>query len=94
MSKYILHIKNPTRATHTLNKGQKNRHTAEECFDNTPTAIFPHVWKAVNINMNEIPKISTLKSFFESGVILWVVLPSSQLQSGKKYIYFPLKAST
>lgn len=35
----------------------------------TPTAIFPHVWKAVNINMNEIPKISTLKSFFESGDI-------------------------
>lgn len=42
-----------------------------------PTAIFPHVWKAVNININETPKIIMLKSFFDSGDILCFLAKSS-----------------
>lgn len=34
------------------------------------TATFPHVWKAVNINIKATPKIIMLKSFFDSDDIL------------------------
>lgn len=34
------------------------------------TAIFPHVWKAVNINMNAIPKTMMFNCFLNSEFIL------------------------
>lgn len=58
----------------------------------TPTAIFPQDWKAVNININETPKIMMLKSFFPSEDIL-CILPKS-LASVWKNSSFLLKVSS
>lgn len=52
----------------------------------TPTAIFPHVWKAVKINIKEAPKMTTLKSFLDSGDILCFLAKSSA--SVWKKLYF------